>query len=319
MLELAYQSLSSTVVFCIAVAAMLAADVFLFRGAETAPSLRKAAAWSALWVAVSAAFGIGVWQQLGSKAGSEFFTAYVLEKTLSVDNVFVFVMIFAAFAVPLAQQQRVLFWGVLGAVFMRAAFITLGSAMLAKAHFVIYIFGGVLIATAVKLALSKGDASADTASSAPIRFLKRMIPVTEASGRSFLVKSAEGKWSATPLLLALIAVAFTDVVFAVDSIPAVFAVSRDPFIVLTSNVFAVLGLRALYFLLAGSVSRFVYLRYGLAIVLGFVGTKMCLAQVVAVPPLVSLLVVSIVLTATIALSMWRTRAVRQGVPSCSST
>jgi tellurite resistance protein TerC len=316
MFDLATSSITGTFIFVGAIVAMLVVDLLLFRGSETAPSLRKAAVWSALWGAVSVAFGLGVWLQLGPKAGSEFFTAYVLEKTLSVDNVFVFVMIFAAFAVPSAHQQRVLFWGVLGAIIMRAGFIALGTAVLAKAHFVIYIFGAILVATALKLAFSKGDMSADASDSAPVRILKRLIPVTSASGTAFFVKGATGKWSATPLFLALLAVAFTDVVFAVDSIPAVFAVTRDPFIVLTSNVFAVLGLRALYFLLAGSVRRFVYLRYGLAVVLGFVGLKMCFAQILTVPPFISLLVVSTVLTMTIVLSLWRTRAT-QVVSSCN--
>ena len=303
--------------FAGAVVVMLIVDLLLFRASTSAPSLRRAAAWSALWVTVSVAFGAGVWAKLGSRAAAEFLTAYVLEKTLSVDNVFVFVLIFGAFAVPPAHQQRILFWGVLGAIVLRAVFIVAGAAALAKAHFVIYVFGGLLIATAAKIALSKDDHTKRAGDTQLVRWLNRLFRVSPASGRDFFVRDERGRHAVTPLFLALLAVAFTDVVFAVDSIPAVFAVSRDPFIVLTSNVFAVLGLRALYFLLASSFSRFVYLRYGLAIVLAFVGLKMCLSNVLTVSPLVSLGVVSMVLATTIGLSLWRTRATQHEVLSCN--
>lgn len=317
MSELLAVSWLNLALFAGAVVLMLMADLVLFRGSTSAPTLKKAAAWSALWVAVSMGFGLGVWMKLGSKAGAEFFTAYVLEKTLSIDNIFVFIMIFGAFAIPSAHQQRILFWGVLGAIVLRAVFIVAGAAILAKAHFVIYLFGALLIATAVKIALSKEDHSKKANDTPIVRWLGRLFRVAPMSGRAFLVRDPQRRLAVTPFFLALVAVAFTDVVFAVDSIPAVFAVSRDPFVVLTSNVFAVLGLRALYFLLAGSVSRFVYLRYGLAAVLAFVGVKMCIAHVFTIPPLLSLGVVSMVLAATIALSLWRTRAAQHEVISCT--
>lgn len=306
------------VAFSVAVMLMLLIDLGLFRSNNGSLSLRQAAAWSAWWIAVSCVFGIGVWLRLGPEAGVEFFTAYLLEKTLSIDNVFVFVMVFGAFSIPAARQPRILFWGVLGAVVLRVVFIMLGAALLNRAHFVLNLFGVFLMVSAVKLAMSQPAPPSPSEHKLGFPWLTRLFRVSPLREGAFFVRDSEHRVAVTPLFLALLAVAFTDVVFAVDSIPAVFAVSRDPFIVLTSNVFAVLGLRSLFFLLAGSISRFVYLRYGLAVVLAFVGLKMFASQMVAIPSSVSLVFIAAVLGVTVALSLWRTHRHPPRTPSCES-
>jgi tellurite resistance protein TerC len=290
--------------FNVFVLAMLALDLGVFHRKAHIVGLREAAVWSCVWVGLALVFNAGLWFYGGPKVGLEFLTGYLIEKSLSVDNIFVFVMLFTYFAVPAQYQHRVLFWGILGALVMRGTFIAAGSYLLQQFHWVIYVFGGILILTGIKMAL-RGDAPMDPERNPVTRFARRFLPLTQQyHGQRFWVREA-GRWVATPLFLVLLLVEFTDLVFAIDSIPAIFAVTQDPFIVYTSNVFAILGLRSLYFLLAGVVHRFVYLKYGLALVLVFVGVKMLLVDVYKIPVIVSLGFISVVLATSIVASLLR--------------
>lgn len=286
--------------------AMLALDLGVLHRRPHEVSLKESALWSAVWVALSLAFNVGVYVWFGADRALEFFTAYLLEKALSVDNLFVFVVVFSAFAIPPLYQHRVLFWGVLGALVMRAVFIFAGAAFLQRFHWAIYVFGSILAITGVRLLLQR-DQDSHPENSPLIRWLKRVLPVAheDSGGKFFLIK--DGKRFVTPLLLALVAVEVTDLIFAVDSIPAVFAVTTDPFIVFTSNIFAILGLRSLYFLLAGVITKFVYLKVGLSFVLIFVGAKMLLMGVYKLPILVSLGVIVAILGVSIVASLVKTR------------
>lgn len=259
---------------------LLALDLGVFHRKAHAVSFREAALWSVIWIALALVFNYGFWQYAvwklgpgaGGQAGLEFLTGYVVEKTLSLDNIFVFVVVFSFFGIPAVYQHRVLFFGILGALVFRAIFIALGAALL-RYHWVILLFGGFLILTGVKMMFAP-DKQIDPDRNPLIRLFRRFVPVTgELHGQKFLVK-VNGVVHATPLLLALLFVEISDIIFAVDSVPAIFALTREPLIVFTSNVFAILGLRAMYFLLAGAVDRFHLLKYGLAVVLIFVGLKM---------------------------------------------
>jgi len=281
---------------------MLALDLGVFHRRAHEVSLREAALWSSVWVGLSFVFAAGVWQQFGADRALEFTTGYLIEKALSVDNIFVFVVVFGAFGIPALYQHRVLFWGILGALAMRAAFIFAGTALLQRFHWTIYLFGGLLLVTGVRLLRSRHEDS-HPERNVVVRLAQRTIPVTAGlRGGRFFVREG-GRRLATPLFLALLAVEVTDLIFAVDSIPAIFAVTEDPFIVFTSNIFAILGLRSLYFLLAGIVSRFRYLKTGLALVLVFVGLKMVLADVYKLPIAASLGVVAALIGGSIALSL----------------
>jgi tellurite resistance protein TerC len=288
--------------FLVFVALMLALDLGVFHRTAHTVSLREAALWSAVWVALSFGFAALVWWRFGPERGLEFTTGYLIEKALSVDNIFVFVVIFQAFSIPSLHQHRVLFWGILGALAMRAAFIFAGTALLERFHWTVYVFGALLLVTGLKLLRSKPENS-EPQESWVVRLSSRYIPVTSGlrSGHFFVRET--GRWLATPLFLALVAVEFSDLLFAVDSIPAIFGVTQDPFIVFTSNIFAILGLRSLYFLLAGIVTRFRYLNVGLALVLVFVGLKMLLTDVYPLPVSASLAVVAILIGGAIALSL----------------
>src|SRR3712207_5931875 len=234
--------------------------------------MREAAAWSGVWVTLGLAFGGLVWAWKGGTAAGEYLAGYLIEKSLSVDNIFVFALIFAYFAVPAAYQHRVLFWGVLGAIFFRAIFIAAGAALLSTFHWIIYVFGAFLVLTGIKMARHQGDGVHPERNPA-LRLLRRFLPLTgEYHGQRFLVR-LDGRLWATPLLAVLVVVETTDVIFAVDSIPAIFAITRDPFLVFTSNAFAILGLRSLYFALAGLMDKFHYLKVALAVLLGVVGGK----------------------------------------------
>ena len=284
---------------------MLALDLGVFHRKAHAVSLREATVWSVVWVALALAFALGVHALWGSARALEFLTGYAIEKALSVDNVFVFVTLFSYFAVPAAYQHRVLFWGILGALVMRGAFIAAGSYLLQQFHWVMYVFGAILIATGIKLALR--SAVYDPAENPVLKLARRMLPLTSRyAGQRFWVREGT-RWLATPLFLVLLLVEATDVVFAIDSIPAIFAVTDEPFIVYTANVFAILGLRSMYFLLAGVVHRFVYLKYGLASVLVFVGAKMTLVDVYKVPVAVSLAAVAALIGVSIGASMVASR------------
>ena len=285
------------------VAAMLALDLGVFHRKAHAISLREAAVWSAVWIGLAGVFAAGVFWFGGPRLGMEFTTGYLIEKALSIDNIFVMVILFGAFGVPAHQQHRVLFWGIIGALVMRAIFIFAGTALIARFHWTVYVFGAFLVITGIRMLRSTGQ-QAHPEDSAAIRLTRRVLPVTtgqEGSERFFV--RVDGRRMVTPLFLALVAVELTDLIFAVDSIPAILAISREPFIVFTSNIFAILGLRSLYFLLAGVVQKFRYLKVGLAEVLVFVGLKMMLVDVVEIPVGLSLGVVALLIAASIGLSL----------------
>ncbi len=294
---------------------MLALDLGVFHRKAHVVGFREALAWSGLWASLALAFGAGVWWSFGAERGVEFLTGWLIEKSLSVDNIFVFVIIFGALGIPPVYQHRVLFWGILSALVLRAIMIFAGAALLERFHWLIYLFGAFLIATGIKLLWERGQDS-HPEESWPMRLARRFVPATERlDGNRFFTREA-GRRVATPLFMALLMVEFTDVVFAVDSIPAIFAITRDPFIVFTSNIFAILGLRSLFFLLAGLFDRFRYLKVGLASVLVFVGAKMTAVDVVKVPAPLSLLVIALLLGAAVAGS-WiaaRREAIRNAAP-----
>ena len=285
---------------------LLAVDLLVVHRDAHEVSFREATMTSIVWIGIGVAFGGGVWVVMGPTAGGEYFAGYLIEKALAVDNIFVFALIFAALAVPKHLQHRVLFWGVVGALVLRGVFIAGGALVLERFHWTIYVFGALLIATGVKMLLAR-DQHKDPSRSAVLRAFRRVVPTTEDyEGQRFVVRRA-GAILATPLLAALVLVETTDVIFAVDSIPAIFAVTEDPFLVFASNAFAILGLRALYFMLAGLIDRFVYLKVGLSAVLLFVGAKMLLSSVISIPIAVSLVVIATMVAISIAASLRATR------------
>jgi tellurite resistance protein TerC len=284
---------------------MLAVDLFAHRKAHVV-GVREAAAWSGLWVALGIGFGAIVWWVWGGEFAAQYFAGYVIEKSLAVDNVFVFAIIFGYFAVPREYQHRVLFYGVLGALVFRAVFIAAGSVLIASFAWILYVFGAFLVLTGIRMARHRNE-TIDPERSVVLRLFRRFIPVTDTyHGQKFLVRQA-GRWVATPLLAVLVLVEVTDIVFAVDSIPAIFAVTQQPFLVFTSNAFAILGLRAMYFLLADLMHRFIYLKLGLALVLVWVGVKMLLLDLYKIPTAASLAVVAVILTVTVVASWTSTR------------
>jgi tellurite resistance protein TerC len=293
--------------FIVLVLALLALDLGVFHRKAHAVGLKEAGAWSAVWVGLALAFNAGVYYWFGPERALEFATGYLIEKALAVDNIFVFVVIFSTFSIPALYQHRVLFWGVLGALVMRAAFILAGGAFLQRFHWAIYVFGGLLAATGVKLLMQRNQ-ELHPEKNPLVRLFRRILPVSsEFHGDRFLILK-NGRRFATPLLLALVAVEVTDLIFAVDSIPAIFAVTQDPFLVFTSNIFAILGLRSLYFLLAGVITKFVYLKVGLSFVLIFVGLKMLLMDVYKIPIGASLGAIAAILGLSIAASLIKTLA-----------
>jgi tellurite resistance protein TerC len=292
---------------------MLALDLGVFHRKAHEVSIREAAAWSAVWVALALAFNYGIYRFMGADAGLQFLTGYLIEKALSVDNIFVFVLVFSYFRVPARYQHRVLFWGILGALVMRGIMIAAGAALIARFHWIIYLFGAFLVFTGIRMA-TQSEHAIDPESNPVIRLVRRLMPVTSRyHGQHFFVRDA-GRWVATPLFVVLAFVETTDLIFAVDSIPAVFAVTTDAFLVYTSNVFAILGLRALYFLLAGVIHRFHFLKLGLSAVLVFVGAKMLLADVYKVPIGLSLGVIALVLGGSVVASLLFPRAARAHDP-----
>ncbi len=284
------------------VSAMLVLDLGVFHRRPHALSIREAAVWSTVWIALAGVFAAGVFVLYGPQRGLEFTTGYLIEKALSVDNIFVIVILFGAFGIPAHQQHRVLFWGILGAIAMRAVFIVAGTALIARFHWTVYVLGLFLVITGVKMLLSRGE-QGHPENNVLVRLARRVLPVAPGQDTEHFFTRAGGRWMVTPLFLALLAVEFTDLIFAVDSIPAVLAVSREPFIVFTSNNFAVLGLRSLYFLLAGGVQKFRYLKTGLALVLVFVGVKMGIVDIFKIPVGVSLAVVAVLIGGAIVCSL----------------
>ncbi|MGA7954264.1 MAG: TerC family protein [Gloeobacterales cyanobacterium] len=302
--------------FNVFVLGMLALDLGVFHRKSHVISVKEASIWTAVWVSLALVFNTGIyfyWNTLipgstysNSEAALAFFTGYLIEKSLSVDNVFVIALIFGYFAVPAAYQHRVLFWGILGALVMRATMILAGAALLKEYHWIIYIFGAFLIFTGIKMATHK-DEELHPENNPVIKLVRKLIPVTKNYEKDHFFVRHAGKLMATPLFLVLIMVETTDLVFAVDSIPAIFAVTQDPFIVYTSNVFAILGLRSLYFVLAGVIDKFYYLKMGLAVILTFVGVKMTLVDIYKIPTPASLGVIASVLAVAVVASLFRAR------------
>ncbi len=281
---------------------LLALDLFVFHREAHEVSFREATRFSVFWIALGLAFGGLLFVWMGPEAGGEYLAGYLIEKSLAVDNIFVFALIFGYFAVPAKYQHRVLFWGVVGALVFRAAFIAGGAALLENFHWMIYVFGGFLVFTGIRMARHRNEEMHPERNPA-LRLFKRAVPTTDHyHGQRFVVRHA-GKLMATPLLAVLVLVETSDIIFAVDSIPAIFAVTDDPFLVFTSNAFAILGLRALYFMLAGMIDRFVYLKVGLSAVLVFVGAKMLLADVYKVPIWASLLAIATMIAVSIVVSL----------------
>lgn len=290
------------ILFSAVVLGVLALDLLVVHRRPREMRLREALAWVALWVSLAMGFAIFIFIWQGGKPALEFLTGYVVEESLSVDNMFVFLVVFAYFSVPRALQHRVLFWGILGALIMRLALILLGVALIQRFHWVLYLFGLFLVLTGARLALQKHE-NINPEANVVLRLLRRLLPVTEGyEGGRFVIRRAQ-KPAATPLLVVLVLIETTDLMFALDSIPAVLAVTRDPFIVYTSNVFAILGLRALFFALAGALELFRYLRYGLAVILVFIGAKLLISGFYEIPLGLALGVVIGVLTVSILVSV----------------
>lgn len=288
--------------FGVFILGMLALDLGVFHRTAHEVHHREAVLWSVFWIGLALAFNACIYLWFGHERALEFFTGYLIEKSLSVDNIFVFILIFRYFAVPAQFHHRVLFWGILGALVMRIVFILLGVALLNAFHWIIYLFGGFLIFTGIKM-LKGAEVEVHPDRNPAVRMFRRFVPATATySGARFFVRQ-NGRTYATPLMLVLVVVEATDVVFAADSIPAIFAVTRDPFIVYTSNVFAILGLRALYFLLAAAMNRFHYLKVGLGLVLSFVGVKMVISERYDIPIGISLAVVGGILAASVIASL----------------
>ncbi|MDQ6911949.1 MAG: TerC family protein [Verrucomicrobiota bacterium] len=298
------------IAFHLGVFVVLAIDLVGFNRKAHIVGIKEASIWSAVWVALSLGFNLLVWHIKGADDAIDFFTGYVIEYSLSVDNIFVFVLIFTYFQVRRKYQHRVLVWGIIGALVMRGIMIWLGVSLVERFHWVLYIFGLFLLITGIRMLMSKGE-EIDLESNFVLRFCRRWMRVTpEYHAQHFIVKE-RGHWMLTPLALVLIVIDIMDLIFAVDSIPAVFAITQDEFIIYTSNVCAILGLRSLYFVLAHIIDRFIYLKTGLAIVLGFVGAKMIAEKFVEVPNWISLATVVTILTVTIVLSMRATRRRRK--------
>ena len=295
---------------------MLALDLGVFHRKAHVVTIKESLTWTCVWVAMALLFNAGILHYMGSEKALEFFTGYVIEKSLSVDNVFVIALLFSYFAVPTLYQHKVLFWGILGALVMRAAMIALGAKLITEFAWIIYIFGAFLILTGIKM-IVKSEEEIHPERNPVVRLFKRFMPVTsEYRGDKFFIRE-KGILMATPLFVVLLLVEFTDLIFAVDSIPAIFAVTKDPFIVYTSNVFAILGLRSLYFAFSGVLDKFHYLKVGLGVVLSFVGVKMLLAHSPwKIDTLVSLGVIVIVLVASVVASlMWPKKLKRIDPPS----
>jgi tellurite resistance protein TerC len=292
--------------FLAGISAFLCLDLFVIHRKDHVVGVREALFWSAFWISLALVFAAGVFFFGGSVKGTEFLTGYVIEKSLSVDNVFIFLVIFQYFAVPPLYQPKVLHWGIIGALVMRLGFIFLGAALLKTFHWTIFVFGGLLIFTALRLASQK-EHEVHPERNPIVRLMKRFVPMTDRyDGGKFFVRE-NAVLMATPLFVVLMVVESTDLVFAVDSIPAIFAVTTDPFIVFTSNAFAILGLRALYFALAGLMGYFLYLRQGLVAILLFVGVKMLISEWYKVPTPLSLAVVAAILGIAVAASLVRGR------------
>ncbi len=292
------------ILFNLFVIGLLLLDLLVFNRRAHAIQLKEALGWSAFWVALSLCFNYFVYRTMGHEAGVQWLTGYLVEKALSVDNLFVFLLIFTYFKVPAEYQHRILFWGVLGALVLRGIFILAGAALLAKFHFLLYVLGAFLVYTGVRMGLSSSsEPEIDPEGNPIVRFLGRHFPISRQLDGGKFFTQREGVRFATPLLVVLVLIETTDVVFAADSIPAILAISRDTFVVYTSNVFALLGLRALYFALASLMQLFHYLHYGLALILVFIGAKLLLEDIYPFPMPVALGAVGVLLLGSIGASL----------------
>jgi len=290
--------------FVVFIILMLLVDLVLFNRKTHEIKMKEALLLSLFWISLAIVFNLGVWRYLGQQKALEFLAAYLIEESLSIDNLFVFILIFAYFQVNPKYQHKILFWGIVGAMVLRAIFIITGVALINKFHWIIYIFGAFLIFTGIRMAFDKGS-KIEPDKNPIIKLVKRIIPVTTDHRYGKFFVRIDAKLYATPLFIALVMIEFTDLVFAVDSIPAVLAISKDPFIVYTSNVFAILGLRSLFFALSSIISYFRFLKYGLSAILFFVGVKMCISSIYKIPigislgALVGILAISIILSVVI--------------------
>jgi tellurite resistance protein TerC len=292
--------------FNVLVIGLLVLDLGVFHRKARAVSVKEAAIWSLVWISLALLFNASIYVFSGQDRAIQFLTGYLIEKSLSVDNIFIFVLIFTALSVPVAYQHRVLFWGVLGALIMRGLLILAGAVLLETFHWIFYVFGAFLVITGIRMAMQKKK-EMQLEKNSVVRLVRHLVPVTESYEKErFFVRRA-GQLMVTPLLLALLVIEVTDLVFAFDSIPAVFAVTEDPFIVYTSNVFALLGLRSLYFVFAGFIEKFYYLKIALAVILVSVGLKMLIADFYHVPAWLSLLVIAFVLAVALLASFIRAR------------
>lgn len=281
---------------------MLALDLGIIQRRAHFPSMKEALWWTVVWISLALLFSVFIWYERGSSKALEFLTGYVVEEALSVDNVFVFIVIFSFFGVPKHAQHKVLFWGILGAIFFRAIFIVAGAALISKFHFILYFLGGFLIFTAIKLAI-QAETEVHPEHNPFIRLVRKFFPVTKNYvDEKFFVRK-DGKLFITPLFLVLLMIESTDIAFATDSIPAIFAITRDTFIIYTSNIFAILGLRSLYFVVAGFMKQFRYLKYGLSFVLGFIGAKMLIEPWLTLPIHYSLITIFCTIAGSIFLSL----------------
>jgi len=298
------------IAFNLFVIVMLAIDLGIFHRKAHTVSLKEALTWSGVWISLALIFNVGLYVLRGPDPALQFFTGWLIEKSLSVDNIFVFVLLFSFFSVPSAYQHRVLFWGILGALIMRGILIAVGAVLLEQFHWILYVFGAFLIFTGIRMGLQK-ETNVDPEKNPLLTLARRIIPVTRDYEQDRFIVRRAGMLMATPLLLVLLVVESTDLVFAVDSIPAVFAVTRDPFIVYTSNVFAILGLRSLYFVFANVIDKFTYLKLGLSVILTYVGVKMLLADIFPIPTFLSLAIIALVLAAAIVASIMRARRINE--------
>jgi TerC family integral membrane protein len=286
------------------VLAMLALDLGVFHKKDHEVSIKEALTWTGVWISLALLFNAGIYFWFGSVRALEFLSGYVIEKALSVDNIFVFIVVFTVFAVPAKLQHRVLLWGILSALVLRALFVVLGAALLSRFHWLGYVFGAFLVFTGIKLLVQREE-HVDPRRNPLFKLFRRVMPSVDEFHEGHFTTVKDGKRYATPLLLVLIAIETTDIVFAMDSIPAIFAVTRDPFIVFTSNIFAILGLRALYFALSGMMEKFHYLKFGLALVLMFVGAKMLFAGLYEIPIWASLAIIAALLAGAVIASLLR--------------
>jgi len=288
--------------FNVFVLLMLALDLGVFHRKSSVIKVKEALIWTCVWVFMAFLFNVFIYYQMGQEKAFEFFTGYLIEKSLSVDNIFVIILIFSYFNVPSSYQHKVLFWGILGALVLRVVFILAGVELIHKFHWLIYIFGAFLIYTGIKI-VTQGDVKLDPDKNPLVKLVRKFFPVTEHfEGDNFFVRRDNKLW-ATPLFIVVVVIEATDLIFAVDSIPAILSISDDAFIVYTSNVFAILGLRSLYFALAGIEKYFVYLKYGLSAILVFIGAKMCLADIIKIPIEVSLAFIILTLAMAVLASM----------------